>query len=151
MHMTFTAAVAGATGYAGGEVLRLLIDHPEAQIGALCANSSTGLFGEHQPHLAPLADREVEPTTAERLAEHDVVFLGLPHGKSAGIAAEVVALNPDAVVVDLGADHRLINPADWEKFYPGEFSAPWTYGMPELASGAQRAKLAGTKRIAAPG
>src|SRR3712207_3808365 len=73
MHMSFSVAVAGASGYAGGEVLRLLLGHPEARIGTLTAHRSAGTpLGEHHPHLLPLADRVLEPTTAETLAGHDV-------------------------------------------------------------------------------
>src|SRR5688500_11959990 len=91
MHMTRKrVAVAGASGYAGGEVLRLLLAHPEVEIGALTGGSNAGeLLGTLQPHLVPLADRVLEPTSAETLAGHDVVFLGLPHGQSAEIAAQL--------------------------------------------------------------
>src|SRR5690606_4305241 len=81
MHMAFTVAVAGASGYAGGEVLRLLLEHPDARIGALTAHSPAGSpLGSSQPHLRALADRVLEPTEVERLAGHDVVVLALPHG-----------------------------------------------------------------------
>src|SRR5512140_586478 len=115
---TFSAAVAGASGYAGGEVLRLLLGHPAFTLGAVTAATNAGsLLAEHQPHLVPLADRVLSPPTPEVLAGHDVVFLALPHGASAAIAA---ALPPDVVVVDCGADHRLADPAAWAEFYGGE-------------------------------
>ena len=83
-------AVTGATGYAGGEVLRLLLSHPEVEVGAMTAASTAGSrFGQHQTHLLPLADRIVAETTAENLAGHDVVFLALPHGASAQAATEL--------------------------------------------------------------
>src|ERR1044072_2546023 len=98
-------AVAGASGHAGGELLRLLLGHPDVEIGVLTANASAGtVLAEHHPQLWPLADRVLAETTAQALAGHDVVFLALPHGHSAGIAAQ---LDPDVVVVDCGADHRL--------------------------------------------
>src|SRR6185437_5621923 len=107
MRMTVKIAVAGASGYAGGELLRLLLTHPEVEIGALTAASSAGTpLGTHQPHLAPLAGRVLAETSAETLAGHDVVFLALPHGHSAEVAAQ---LGPDVLVVDLAADHRLAN------------------------------------------
>ncbi|RSD14903.1 N-acetyl-gamma-glutamyl-phosphate reductase [Amycolatopsis eburnea] len=145
--MTVNIAVAGASGYAGGELLRLLLTHPEVEIGALTAASSAGTrLGVHQPHLVPLADRVLAETTPETLAGHDVVFLALPHGHSAEIAAQ---LGPDVLVVDLGADHRLADPADWQRWYGGEHAGQWPYGLPELPGARER--LAGTKRVAVPG
>jgi len=147
-----TIAVAGASGYAGGEVLRLALGHPELQVGALTAAASAGsVLGEHHPHLVPLAERVLEPTSAEILAGHDVVVLALPHGASAPIAA---ALPPEVVVIDCGADHRLSDPAAWAEFYPAEHAGTWPYGLPELplADGTKaRAELAGARRIAVPG
>ncbi|MFI0715760.1 N-acetyl-gamma-glutamyl-phosphate reductase [Streptomyces inhibens] len=145
--MTVRAAVAGASGYAGGEVLRLLLGHPEVEIGALTGHSNAGQrLGSLQPHLLPLADRELQATTAEVLAGHDVVFLALPHGQSAAVAEE---LGPDVLVVDCGADFRLDDPADWETFYGSAHAGTWPYGLPELPGG--RAALQGTRRIAVPG
>ena len=140
-------AVAGASGYAGGELLRLLIGHPGVQIGALAAASSAGLpLGELQPHLLPLAERVLEPTKAEILAGHDVVFLALPHGESAGLARE---LGNEVLVIDCGADFRLSDPGAWEQFYGGTHAGSWPYGLPELPG--QRAALSGARRIAVPG
>ncbi|GGV24685.1 N-acetyl-gamma-glutamyl-phosphate reductase [Streptomyces spectabilis] len=145
--MTVRAAVAGASGYAGGELLRTLLTHPEVEIGTLTANSNAGQpLGALQPHLTPLAERVLEPTTAETLAGHDVVFLALPHGQSAAVAEQ---LGPDVLVVDMGADFRLADAADWERFYGSEHAGTWPYGLPELPGA--RAALAGTKRIAVPG
>ncbi|ASY35832.1 MULTISPECIES: N-acetyl-gamma-glutamyl-phosphate reductase [unclassified Streptomyces] len=145
--MTVRAAVAGASGYAGGEVLRLLLAHPEVEIGAVTANSNAGQrLGALQPHLAPLADRVLEATSAESLAGHDVVFLGLPHGQSAAVAEQ---LGDDVLVIDMGADFRLKDAADWETFYGTPHAGTWPYGLPELPGA--RAALAGTRRIAVPG
>lgn len=145
--MALRVAVAGASGYAGGEVLRLLLGHPEVEIGALTGGSNAGAgFGGLQPHLLPLADRVLEPTTAEVLAGHDIVFLGLPHGQSAAVAE---ALGEDVLVVDCGADFRLKDAATWEKFYGSPHAGTWPYGLPELPG--HRAALKGTKRIAVPG
>lgn len=139
--------MAGATGYAGGELLRLLLAHPNIEIGAVTAAKSAGShLGEHHPHLVPLADRVVEPTDADHLAGHDIVFLALPHGASGQIAAQ---LGPETLVVDCAADHRLADPAKWVQYYHGEHAGTWPYGLPELPG--QRDKLAGTKRIAVPG
>ncbi len=149
MHMTakFSVAVAGASGYAGGEVLRLLLGHPGVQIGALTGGSNAGaVFGTLQPHLVPLADRILDPTDLEHLAGHDVVFLGLPHGQSAAIAEQ---LGDDVVVIDCGADFRLTDPGAWEQFYGSPHAGSWPYGLPELPG--QRNALRGAKRIAVPG
>jgi N-acetyl-gamma-glutamyl-phosphate reductase len=140
-------AVAGASGYAGGELLRLLLGHPEVRIGALTAGGNAGTpLGAHQPHLVPLAGRVLQETSAEVLAGHDVVFLALPHGHSGAIAAE---LPDDVLVVDCGADHRLTDPAAWARWYGGEHAGSWPYGLPELPGG--RSALAGARRIAVPG
>lgn len=149
MHMssTYTVAVAGASGYAGGEALRILLGHPAVTIGALTAGSNAGeRLGTLQPHLLPLADRVLEDTTVEVLSGHDAVILGLPHGQSARIANE---LGDDVVVIDCGADFRLTDPAAWQRYYGGEHAGSWPYGMPEL--GDQRARLSGARRIAVPG
>jgi N-acetyl-gamma-glutamyl-phosphate reductase len=144
--MTVRVAVAGASGYAGGEVLRLLLGHPEVEIGALTAGASAGMtLGQYQPHLMPLATRVLADTTIEELAGHDVVFLALPHGKSAKIAAE---LGKDTLVIDCGADHRLEDAAAWQRWYGGDYAGSWPYGLPELTG---REALQGTKRVAVPG
>ncbi|CAM5579691.1 N-acetyl-gamma-glutamyl-phosphate reductase OS=Streptomyces rimosus subsp. rimosus (strain ATCC/ DSM 40260 / JCM 4667 / NRRL 2234) OX=1265868 GN=argC PE=3 SV=1 [Streptomyces rimosus subsp. rimosus] len=145
--MPVRAAVAGASGYAGGEVLRLLLGHPEVEIGAVTAHGNAGQrLGAVQPHLGPLVGRELVATTAEALAGHDVVFLALPHGQSAAVAE---ALGPEVLVVDCGADFRLEDAAAWEKFYGSPHAGTWPYGLPELP-GAREA-LRGARRIAVPG
>lgn len=145
--MVVRAAVAGASGYAGGELLRLLLTHPQVEIGALTGHSNAGeRLGALQPHVRPLADRVLQPTTAEVLAGHDVVFLALPHGQSAAVAEQ---LGDEVLVVDMGADFRLENAADWEKFYGSPHAGTWPYGLPELPGA--RTALEGTKRIAVPG
>ncbi|WP_020577492.1 N-acetyl-gamma-glutamyl-phosphate reductase [Actinopolymorpha alba] len=145
--MGFRAAVAGASGYAGGELLRILLGHPEIEVGALTAGGNAGTpLAQHQPHLIPLADRVLAETTPETLAGHDVVFLALPHGQSAAVAASL----PDStLVIDCGADFRLEDPADWERWYAGEHAGTWPYGLPELPG--QRAQLRAARRIAVPG
>jgi N-acetyl-gamma-glutamyl-phosphate reductase len=145
--MSTRIAVAGASGYAGGELLRLLLAHPEVEIGALTAGSNAGeLLGPLQPHLVPLADRVLGETSAETLKDHHVVFLALPHGQSGPIAAQ---LGEQVVVIDCGADYRLADPAAWERFYGGTHAGTWPYGLPELPG--QRAKLSGATRVAVPG
>ena len=148
MRMTrTTVAVAGASGYAGGELLRLLLAHPDVEIGAVTANSNSGeRLGALQPHLLPLADRVLEPTTAEVLSGHDVVFLALPHGTSAALAGQ---LSAETVIVDCGADFRLQDAAAWTRFYGTDHAGTWPYGLPELPG--HRAALQGATRIAVPG
>ena len=148
MHMSSKrVAVAGASGYAGGEVLRLLLGHPDVEIGAVTAGSSAGeTLGSLQPHLLPLADRVLEETTPQTLSGHDVVFLALPHGQSAALAEE---LGDEVVVIDCGADFRLTDAVEWERFYGSAHAGCWPYGLPELPG--QRPRLAGARRIAVPG
>lgn len=139
--------MAGASGYAGGELVRLLGGHSGVEVGALAAGGNAGTaLGTHHPHLVPYADRVLVPTTAETLSGHDVVFLALPHGQSAEIAAQ---FGDDVVVVDCGADFRLADPAAWQEFYGGTHAGTWPYGLPELPG--QREKLKGATRIAVPG
>jgi N-acetyl-gamma-glutamyl-phosphate reductase len=151
MHMVIRVAVAGASGYVGGEVLRVFSGHPDVEFGALTAHASAGdAIGAHHPHLVPIASRVIEPTTIEALSGHDVVVLALPHGASGAIAAQLPA---DVLVLDCGADYRLASAGAWAEYYGGEHAGTWPYGMPELATpnGRQRKNLLGTKRIAVPG
>ncbi|MFI2213198.1 N-acetyl-gamma-glutamyl-phosphate reductase [Streptomyces sp. NPDC020141] len=145
--MTFGVAVAGASGYAGGEILRLLSAHPEVEIGTLTAHSSAGRpLSEAQPQLGSLHNRLLVETSATSLAGHDVVFLALPHGQSAELAGR---LGGDTLVVDCGADFRLRDAAAWETFYGTPHAGTWPYGLPELPGG--RDALRGARRIAVPG
>ncbi len=150
--MVFKVAVAGASGYVGGELLRLIAMHPELELGAVTANSNAGqLVSTLHPHLQSYADRVLVDTTKENLAGHDVVFLALPHATSAEVAAY---LSPETLVLDCGADFRLEDSAAWEKFYGTKHAGTWTYGLPELTlakGGKQRDMLAGVKRVAVPG
>ena len=150
--MPLSVAVAGASGYAGGELLRLLADHPDFDIQTVTAFSNAGEpLISTQPHLRSLAGLTLQETTAEVLSGHDVVFLALPHGKSGEVTA---ALPEGTLVIDCGADHRLTDEADWAAFYGGDYFGAWTYGLPELvhADGSkQRDLLKNTKRIAVPG
>ena len=149
--MTYSVAVSGASGYAGGEILRLLASHPDIEITTVTAHSNAGdPLAAHQPHLRSLAHLTLAPTTPEVLAGHDIVFLALPHGQS-GQYTDALAATP--LVIDAGADHRLTSADAWAQFYGGDFHDPWAYGVPELpvAGGKQRANLVGASRIAAPG
>jgi len=145
--MGVRVAVAGASGYAGGELLRLIAGHPDLELAVATAGEHAGArIGAVHPQLVPLADQVLRPTVPAELAGAELVFLALPHGRSAALAAE---LPPGAKVVDLGADHRLTDPDDWRRYYPGEPAAAWTYGLPELPG--QRAAIAAADRVAATG
>jgi N-acetyl-gamma-glutamyl-phosphate reductase len=143
--MSVSVAVAGASGYAGGELLRLLSAHPEFEVTVVTAHANAGqpLSAVH-PHLVQYRDLVLQDTSAAVLAQADAVFLALPHGASGALE-----FPDDVLVVDCGADHRLTSGDDWATFYGGEFHGAWTYGMPELAD--QRTALRGATRIAVPG
>ena len=145
--MTINVAVAGASGYAGGELLRLLSGHPSFRIRAVTAQSNAGqsLAAVH-PQLAALGELTLLPTTPEALAVADLVFLALPHGASASIAQ---ALPSHIRIVDLGADFRLQSADAWTTYYPGHaYAGHWTYGLPELVD---RSAIAAAATVANPG
>ncbi|WP_341954459.1 N-acetyl-gamma-glutamyl-phosphate reductase [Microbacterium sp. LWH13-1.2] len=149
--MTYSVAVSGASGYAGGEILRLLASHPDIEIRTVTAHSNAGQpLVQHQPHLRSLAHLTLQDTTPEILSGHDIVFLALPHGQSGQYTD---ALGDTPLVIDAGADHRLTSQDSWDSFYGGDFHEPWAYGVPELLVGGvkQREMLRGATRIAAPG
>jgi len=142
--MGITVAVAGASGYAGGELLRILANHPDFGVRLATAHSQAGrpLAGVH-PQLAGLA-LVLSETDPRALNEADLVFLALPHGESAELAREL-----STKIVDLGADFRLRNYDEWQRYYGGEHAGTWTYGLPELPG--QRALIAASDRVAATG
>jgi N-acetyl-gamma-glutamyl-phosphate reductase len=148
MHMTISVAIAGGSGYAGGELLRLLSFHPEFQVSTVAAGEKAGDFVRSvHPHLTQWRDLVFSETDPELLAEHDLVFLAMPHGKSAEIANQL----PTATrVVDLGADFRLESPLDWQKYYGAEtpHAGSWLYGLPELVD---HGLIADAMRVANPG
>jgi len=140
-------AVAGASGYAGGELLRLLAAHPDLEMGPVTAGSSAGRpVTDLHPHLTTLAGRRFAPTTAGELAGSDLVFLALPAGESAPLVANLLT---GTKVVDLGPDFRLADPAQWAEFYSGPHAGRWTYGLPELPGARER--IAAASRVAVPG
>ncbi|MEU4570654.1 N-acetyl-gamma-glutamyl-phosphate reductase [Micromonospora sp. NPDC023956] len=144
--MGIRTAVAGASGYAGGELLRLVAGHPEFDLVAATAHSQAGQpVAAVHPQLAGL-DLTLAATDSAALAEADLVFLALPHGQSAALAA---SLPPSVKVVDLGADHRLVDAAAWQRYYGGPHAGTWTYGLPELPG--QRAAITAADRVAATG
>ncbi len=143
--MGIRVAVAGASGYAGGELLRLIAGHPELDLVAATAHSQVGqAVSAVHPKLSGL-DLTLSPTSPEALAA-DLVFLALPHGESAAIAAQL----PDGIkIVDLGADFRLTSADAWQSYYGGAHAGTWTYGLPELPG--QRGKIAASDRVANTG
>lgn len=140
-------AIAGASGYAGGELLRLVAAHPDLEIAAVTAHGHTGhRVGEIHPNLPSVADLVFADTSATSLSGADLVFLALPHGASPPVAA---GLPDDVRIVDLGSDHRLTDAAAHERYYGGDYHEAWTYGLPELAG--QRAAVAASSRVANTG
>ena len=150
--MTIHVAVAGASGYVGGELLRLISAHPMLDLGAVTGHSNVGhRLSEFQPHIPEFADRVIVDTSPENLAEHEVVFLALPHTKSAEIAE---ALPAHTMIIDCGADFSLQDAGAWETYYQSTHAGSWPYGMPELtlASGGKlRTELREVRRLAIPG
>lgn len=153
--MTLRVAIAGASGYAGGELARLVADHPEVTDISLTAHSHAGeLVGSVHPHLASLASKTFLATTPEVLADHDVVVLALPHGESGALGETLVASGNQRLLIDLGADRRLENTADWDRFYGGVHYSPFVYAMPELprhSGPTQRERIRAASALAAPG
>jgi len=143
-------AVAGASGYAGGELLRLLAGHPDLEIGPLSANSSAGVpVTAMHPQLTGhpgLDGAAFSGTEPDVLADADLLFTALPHGESAQLAARL----PDHLkVIDLGADFRLADPQAWAGYYSTPYAGQWTYGLPELPGA--RDAIKASARVAAPG
>ena len=148
--MTYSVAVSGASGYAGGEILRLLAAHPDVEIRTVTAHSNAGQpLVQHQPHLRSLAHLTLQDTTPEVLAGHDIVFLALPHGQS-GQYTDALADTP--LVIDAAPITGSSRARDWDAFYGGDFHDPWTYGVPELlvGGGKQREHLARRDRGSPP-
>lgn len=145
-----TVAIAGASGYAGAELIRLIHAHPWFNLIKITAGSLAGSrLADVHPQFsaqADLADLIFADTTAEVLAGVDLVFFALPHGTSGALIAEL----PGSVkLVDLGADYRLVDAQQWEKFYGGPYAGSFTYGLPELPG--RRAQIVASNKVANPG
>lgn len=140
-------AVIGASGYAGGELLRLLALHPHFAVVAISAHTNAGeLVTSVHPQLNSYCTKSFSAVGDIDFSALELAFLALPHGESAALVKSI----PDHVkVVDLGADFRLGDSAQWKKYYGGEHAGTWTYGLPELAG--QRAAIAAASKIANPG
>jgi len=154
--MGIRVAVAGASGYAGGELLRLLAGHPDLEIAAVSAGSSAGKpITSIHPNLTghPVFDgKNFVTTTAETLGDTELIFMALPHGESAALAVQL----PDARIVDLSADFRLGDETAWHQFYGDvSYAGRWAYGLPELPSApgkiSTREKIRAARTVAAPG
>jgi N-acetyl-gamma-glutamyl-phosphate reductase len=141
-------AVIGASGYAGGELLRLLAVHPHFQVTAISAYSNAGeLVTSVHPHLTTHTGEKFIAVSEIDFSDIELVFIALPHGESAALIKKIPTM---AKIVDLGADYRLEDPAQWQKYYGGAHAGAWVYGLPELSSG-QRAAIAKESRVANPG
>jgi N-acetyl-gamma-glutamyl-phosphate reductase len=140
-------AIVGASGYAGTELLRLLLEHPKFEVSVITAHSNAGeLISSVAPQLVKLGDRRFEKFDLAKVNACELVFLALPHGESAALIAQ---LDPAIKIVDLGADFRLANSDQWVKYYGGNHAGTWTYGLPELPG--KRAVIAKSSRVANPG
>jgi len=141
-------AVIGASGYAGGELLRLLAGHPHFDVVAITAHSNAGeKVSSVHPHLQSYVGRKFVSSDVVDFTAIELVFLALPHGESSALIAKIPS---NVKIVDLGADFRLEDAGQWKKYYGGEHAGTWVYGLPELASG-QRDAIKREIRVANPG
>jgi N-acetyl-gamma-glutamyl-phosphate reductase len=140
-------AVIGASGYAGGELLRLLAIHPQLQVTQVSAHSNAGeLITSVHPHLTTFQDQKFAAIESLNFGEIEVAFIALPHGQSASVVKNI----PSHVkVIDLGADFRLSDSAQWDKYYDGDHAGVWTYGLPEIPG--QREKISNSVQVSNPG
>ena len=139
--------VVGASGYSGGELLRLLSSHPHFQVEYIAAGSQAGAsITSVHPQLVNYADRAFEATEISQMNKCELLFFALPHGESAKLITEV---DSKIKIVDLGADFRLESPTSWDKYYGGEYAGAWVYGLPEIPG--QREKISSATRVANPG
>ena len=117
-------AIVGASGYAGTELLRLLLDHPNFEPTVITAHSNAGeLISSVAPQLAKLGERRFEAFDLAKVNACELVFLALPHGESAVLIAQ---LDPNLKIVDLGADFRLTSAEKWAQYYGGKHAGSWT-------------------------
>ena len=139
-------AVVGASGYAGGELLRLLSNHPKFKLSYIAAGSNAGepITNLH-PQLTNFAGRNFEETEIAKINNSDLVFIALPHGESAKLISQI---DPKVKVVDLGADFRLVDSKKWEKYYGGKHAGSWVYALPELVD---HKLISSANKVANPG
>jgi len=142
--------VVGASGYAGGELLRILSTHPLFTIEGVSAHSNAGeLITSLHPQLTSLSGQRFSHFSPELFATCELVFLALPHGESAAAVKAITAINPTMKFVDIGADFRLEDPAEWATYYGGDHAGHWVYGLPEIEG--QSEKIQKSDKIANPG
>ena len=142
--------VVGASGYAGGELLRILSNHPTFTVEAVSAHSNAGeLITSLHPQLSSMSGTRFSTFSPELFASCELVFLALPHGESAAAVKAITAVAPAMKFVDIGADFRLEDPAAWATYYGGEHAGHWVYGLPEIKG--QRSKIEKSEKIANPG
>ncbi|CAB4691306.1 MAG: N-acetyl-gamma-glutamyl-phosphate reductase [Actinobacteria bacterium] len=138
--------VVGASGYAGGELLRLLAQHPKLEVSYISAGASAGEFiTSVHPHLTHLAGEKFATTEFSEIDKCELVFFALPHGESGKIVSQ---LSQAVKIVDLGADFRLSDSNQWVKYYGGDHAGKWIYGLPEIID---TAEIAASSRVANPG
>ena len=149
--MGIRVAVAGASGYAGGELLRLLAGHPDLEIAAVSAGSSAGKpITSIHPNLTghPRFDgKNFDATDAATLRDAELIFMALPHGESATLASEL----PDAKIIDLSADFRLGDEDAWHQFYGRTSATPAAGPTACPSSPARSEKIKAARTVAAPG
>ena len=140
-------AVIGASGYAGGELLRLLATHPHLLVTQVSAHSNAGeLITSVHPHLTTYQNQKFVAIEEVNFDQVDVVFIALPHGQSDSVVKNIPS---HTKVIDLGADFRLSDSAQWDKYYDGEHAGVWTYGLPEIPG--QREKISKSVQVSNPG
>ena len=139
-------AVVGASGYAGGELLRLLSNHPKFKLSYIAAGSNAGepITNLH-PQLTNFTGRNFEETEIAKINNSDLVFIALPHGESAKLISQI---DPKVKIVDLGADFRLVDGKKWEKYYGGKHAGSWVYALPELVD---HKLISSANKVANPG
>jgi N-acetyl-gamma-glutamyl-phosphate reductase len=142
--------VVGASGYAGGELLRILSTHPTFTVEAVSAHSNAGEFiTSLHPQLTSMSGQRFSPFSPELFASCELAFLALPHGESAAAVKAIAVVAPSMKFVDIGADFRLEDPAAWATYYGGDHAGHWVYGLPEIKG--QRSKIEKSEKIANPG
>ena len=151
--MQMKVSIAGASGYAGGELIRLLANHPNFELSALAANSKAGqtVATVHPQFIGTeLGDMVIGETNADALAA-EIIFLALPHGASGELAQAIRVRNPESMIVDLGADHRLSSAEAWNNYYGSQhrYAGRWVYGLPELHGQAEL--ISQSHEVANPG